>query len=326
MNLEDLNTRNFSICQLIKEFDLIEGVLADCESWDIDKLSYNVYVKEIKQASKKELKNKQRLGYDEEQRLIDCAEKGDVHAVKQLVLANLGLVIHEARKFQNLGVSLNDLISEGNFGLFKAVNNVENRGFRFATYAKLYIRNSIISAIVKYGTTIRYSSAIWIEYNKICKIRSKYYAEHGYIPTDGEVAEFLNIPESRVSEILSAIESEISIDAFSDLCGNYDKSDVLLNYVMSELPLFYIDSYKHQIDDVFFMKSLAIDIEGVLGLLYEREREILKMFYGIGCEEMDLGEIAEKFNLTRERVRQIKEKAIRKLKGQKNVTLKRYLG
>lgn len=326
MNLEDWNTRKFSICQLIKEFDLIEGLLADCEFWDVDKLSYNIYIKEIKQAHKKEFKNKKRLGYDEEQRLIDCAEKGDVNAVKQLVLANLGLVIHEARKFQNLGVSLNDLISEGNFGIFKAANKVENRGFRFATYAKWYIRSSIMSAIVKYGTTIHYSSAIWIEYHKICKIKSKYYAEHGYIPTDGEVAEFLNIPESRVSEIFSAIESEISIDAFSDLCGDYDKSDILLNCVMSELPLFYIGSYKHQIDDELLIESLSIDIEDVLGHLYERERDILKMFYGIGCEEMDLGEIAEKFNLTRERVRQIKEKAIRKLKGQKSVSLRRYLG
>lgn len=326
MSLEDRRTCNFSVCQLIQEFDLIEELLADYRLWDVDKLSYDIYVKEIKRACKKEFGNKKRPDYEEEQRLIERVKAGDSTAVEQLVLANLGMVIHEARKFQNLGLPLNDLISEGNYGLLSAAGKVENRGFRFATYAKWYISSSIMSAIMKFGTTIHYPSAILSEYNKIQKLRIKYYLEHGYNPSDNEVAEMLNMSESKVSEIISVIESEISIDAFCHLCGDYDKSDVFLNCAISELPLSYIDLYTHKTDDELFNESLSIDIEETLGQVSDREKEILKMFYGIGCKEMDSEEIAEKFNLTRERVRQIKEKAIRKLKGKKSAALKHYLG
>lgn len=124
MRLEDQHVNNFSICQLISEFDLIEDLLVDYGLWDVDKLSYDIYVKEIKRAYKKEFGSKKWLSYDDEQQLVERVKDGDANAVSQLILANLGLVIHEARKFQNFGLSLNDLISEGNFGLFNAANKV----------------------------------------------------------------------------------------------------------------------------------------------------------------------------------------------------------
>lgn len=314
MSMENWSNRNLSTCQLIKEFDLIEEVLADYGLWDVDKKSYDIYIKEIKRAYKKEFGKKQLLGYEEEQKLVKRAEKGDINAVNQLVLANLGLVINEARKLQNLGLPLNDLISEGNFGLFTAANKVKNRGYRFAICARLYIRSSILAAITKYGTTIHYSSATLVDYRKICKTRLRHYMEHGYIPADCEVAEILNMSESKVSDTLSYIKTEFSIDAFNHLCGDYDKSDVLLNCTIDK------------IDEELFRDSLYIEMDDVLQKLYPREREILKMYYGIGCKEMSLEEIALEFDLTKERVRQIKEKAIRRLKGQKSATLRDYLG
>lgn len=324
MSLDDQHVHNFSICQLIREFDLIEDLLADCGLWDVDKLSYDIYVKEIKRAYKKEFGSKKWLSYDDEQQLVERVKDGDANAVSQLILANLGLVIHEARKFQNFGLSLNDLISEGNFGLFNAANKVENRGFRFATYAKWHIRSSIMSAIIKYGMIISYPSSIQSEYHKIQKLKTKYYLEYGCTPSDREIAEILKISESKVIEITSTVQSKVSFDAFFHLCS--DRSNVLFNDDTIELQKSYMDVYAHQIDDVLFDKSLSIDIEDMLESLHEREREILKKFYGIGCKEMDLEEIGENFDLTRERVRQIKEKAIRRLKGQKSSVLKQYLG
>lgn len=297
-----------------KSMDLLQEILKEQRLWEVDKLSYDIYVKELKRAYKKRFGRRGWLDWETEEKLIIQAEKGDNAAINDLVIANLGIVIHEARKFQNLGLTLNDLISEGNFGLFKAAQRCKNRGFRFSTYARHYIRASIRQAIMQYGTSIHYSSNTLNDFHKIQRFISTYYLQNGYPPSDEDIADSLNMAIEKVSDLRYIVISEVSIDAFSDYVNNLDLFESL-----------FLDRYIYETDSDMQDESLQIEVLETLAKLSEREQEILKMFFGIGCEEMELTDIGVLFNCTRERIRQIKEKAIRKLKGRKSASLRCYL-
>ena len=236
---------------------------------------------------------------EEEVELAQAIKKGDQAALDKLTRANLRFVVSVAKQYQNQGLSLPDLINEGNLGLIKAAQKFdETRGFKFISYAVWWIRQSILQALAEQSRIVRLPLNQVGSLNKISKALSKFEQENERRPSPEELVDLL----------------DISVDA--PFVEGEDNSllDVLTN---EDSPL--ADSSLNQ-------ESLSKEVERALSQLHERERDILKMFFGIGCQEMTLEEIGAKFDLTRERVRQIKEKAIRRLKGQKSRLLKAYLG
>ena len=211
-------------------------------------------------------------------------------------------------------MSLPDLINEGNLGLIKAAQKFdETRGFKFISYAVWWIRQSILQALAEQSRIVRLPLNQVGSLNKISKELSKFEQENQRRPSAEELANRLDIPVEKISSTISVSGRSISVDApFAEGEDNC-MLDVLTN---DDSPM--ADSSLNQ-------ESLSKEVDRALNQLHDREREILKMFFGIGCQEMTLEEIGDKFDLTRERVRQIKEKAIRKLKGQKSRLLKSYL-
>ena len=177
---------NYSFPNVVNDIYLLAEILDEQDKWRIDALSFNIYRKEIKKIKF--------LNYAEEQELFVRIQDGDKEAEKKLILANLGFVIHVARKYQNQGLSLNDLISEGYFGLMRAAQTAENRGIRFQSYAYQHIRNSIKQAIIKYGNAICYPDNILAEVNKINKFVSKFHLEYGCLPSLEQISEHIKIP------------------------------------------------------------------------------------------------------------------------------------
>ena len=246
---------------------------------------------------------------EEEVELAQAIKKGDHAALEKLTRANLRFVVSVAKQYQNQGLSLPDLINEGNLGLIKAAQKFdETRGFKFISYAVWWIRQSILQALAEQSRIVRLPLNQVGSLNKISKAFSKFEQENE------ELANKLEIPVDKISDTLKVSGRHISVDA--PFVEGEDNSllDVLPN---DDSPM--ADSSLNQ-------ESLSKEVERALNQLHERERDILKMFFGIGCQEMTLEEIGAKFDLTRERVRQIKEKAIRRLKGQKSRLLKSYLG
>lgn len=291
---------------IIRVIDLIQRLLADEPQWEVDDLSYKLYCKEIR---------KYRFpDSDEEQLLMSQASKGDDSAINKLFLSHLGLVIHVARKYQNRGLPLNDLISEGNIGLYNAIQKVDsNRSFRFGTYAVWYIRAAIKNAIAKDGKVVHYplniSGCAW----KIQKFISSFELQNGRSPSENEIAEVLDIPQDYIAYAFESEYSNVSIDLYRERFNDFDR-------LLCDSAELY-----ERTDDDLYQESLAIEVEYSLNQLEIREKEILKMFFGIGCKEMDLEQIAQQFDFSRERARQIKEKAIRRLKGQKSRNLRQFL-
>ena len=199
-------------------------------------------------------------------------------------------------------------------GLIKAAQKFdETRGFKFISYAVWWIRQSILQALAAQSRIVRLPLNQVGSLNKISKELSKFEQENQRRPSAEELANRLDIPVEKISSTISVSGRSISVDApFAEGEDNC-MLDVLTN---DDSPI--ADSSLNQ-------ESLSKEVDRALNLLHDREREILKMFFGIGCQEMTLEEIGDKFDLTRERVRQIKEKAIRKLKGQKSRLLKSYL-
>ena len=228
--------------------------------------------------------------------------------------ANLRFVVSVAKQYQNQGLSLPDLINEGNLGLIKAAQKFdETRGFKFISYAVWWIRQSILQALAEQSRIVRLPLNQVGSLNKISKELSKFEQENQRRPSAEELANRLDIPVEKISSTISVSGRSISVDApFAEGEDNC-MLDVLTN---DDSPM--ADSSLNQ-------ESLSKEVDRALNQLHDREREILKMFFGIGCQEMTLEEIGDKFDLTRERVRQIKEKAIRKLKGQNSRLLKSYL-
>ncbi|MBN1463739.1 MAG: sigma-70 family RNA polymerase sigma factor [Paludibacteraceae bacterium] len=253
---------------------------------------------------------------EEEVELAQRIKKGDRIALEKLTRANLRFVVSVAKQYQNQGLSLPDLINEGNLGLIKAAEKFdETRGFKFISYAVWWIRQSILQALAEQSRIVRLPLNQVGSLNKINKAFSKFEQEHERKPSSEELADELEIPLEKVSETLKISGRHISVDA--PFVEGEDNSllDVLVN---DDSP---------NADRVLINESLTKEIDRALSTLTERESEIIKMFFGIGYQEMTLEEIGDKFGLTRERVRQIKEKAIRRLRANsRSKLLKGYLG
>lgn len=249
---------------------------------------------------------------------VDLARRireGDQKALDKLVRANLRFVVSVAKQYQNQGLSLPDLINEGNLGLIRAAQRFdETRGFKFISYAVWWVRQSILQALAEQSRIVRLPLNRVGSLNKINKERSKFEQEFERIPSAEELAERLDIPADQVADTMKVSGRHISVDApFADGDEN-SLLDVLIN---DDTPT---------PDRALNQESLSKEVDRALQQLDERERNIVKMFFGIGGQEMTLEEIGAKYDLTRERVRQIKEKAIRRLKSQKSRLLKSYLG
>jgi len=256
------------------------------------------------------------LTSDEEVELAQRIRKGDRKALDRLTKANLRFVVSVAKQYQNQGLSLPDLINEGNLGLIKAAEKFdETRGFKFISYAVWWIRQSILQAIAEQSRIVRLPLNQVGSVNKINRLLSKFEQEHERRPSVDEISEQIDLPEEKVGEAILANNRHVSVDA--PFVDGEDNSllDILIN---DDAPM---------ADRQLVMESLRSEITSVLQLLTERERKIVTAFYGIGQPEMTLEEIGNKYGLTRERVRQIKEKAIRRLRSNtKNEILKAYLG
>ncbi|MBQ7610955.1 MAG: sigma-70 family RNA polymerase sigma factor [Bacteroidales bacterium] len=253
---------------------------------------------------------------DEEVELAQRIRKGDQEALEKLTRANLRFVVSVAKQYQNQGLSLPDLINEGNLGLIKAAEKFdETRGFKFISYAVWWIRQSILQALAEQSRIVRLPLNQVGSLNKINKALSKFEQEYERQPSNEELSEMIDVPKDKISDTLRVGSRHVSVDA--PFVEGEDNSllDVLPN---DDSP---------SADKGLVNESLNTEIERALSTLTDREREIIKSFFGIGCQEMTLEEIGERFGLTRERVRQIKEKAIRRLKSpSRSKLLKSYLG
>ena len=273
------------------------------ESASLDK-----YLQEI---GKEEL-----ISVEEEVELAQRIRKGDQEALEKLTKANLRFVVSVAKQYQNQGLSLPDLINEGNLGLIKAAEKFdETRGFKFISYAVWWIRQSILQALAEQSRIVRLPLNQVGSLNKINKAFARFEQEHERTPSAEELANELELPREKVTDTLRVAGRHISVDApFADGEDN-SLLDVLVN---TDSP---------NADRGLINESLATEVERALEILTEREGDIIRYFFGIGCSEMTLEEIGEKFDLTRERVRQIKEKAIRKLRqSTRSGILRSYLG
>ncbi|MBR7183766.1 MAG: RNA polymerase sigma factor RpoD/SigA [Alistipes sp.] len=253
---------------------------------------------------------------EEEVELAQRIRKGDQEALEKLTKANLRFVVSVAKQYQNQGLSLPDLINEGNLGLIKAAEKFdETRGFKFISYAVWWIRQSILQALAEQSRIVRLPLNQVGSLNKINKAFARFEQEHERVPSPEELAQELELPKEKVTDTLRVAGRHISVDApFADGEDN-SLLDVLVN---PDSP---------NADRGLINESLATEVERALETLTERERDIIRYFFGIGCSEMTLEEIGEKFDLTRERVRQIKEKAIRRLRhSSRSKLLKSYLG
>ena len=262
-----------------------------------------------------EIGREELISVSEEVELAQRIKKGDQAALDKLIKANLRFVVSVAKQYQNQGLSLPDLINEGNLGLIRAAQKFdETRGFKFISYAVWWIRQSILQALAEQSRIVRLPLNQVGSLNKITKEMARFEQENERRPSTEELAERLDMSVDKISDAIQVSGRPISVDA--PFVEGEDNSllDVLTN---DDSPMADADLNK---------ESLSKEVDRALKQLYDREREILKMFFGIGCQEMTLEEIGAKFDLTRERVRQIKEKAIRRLKGQKNKLLKSYLG
>ena len=262
-----------------------------------------------------EIGRKDLITVDEEVELAQKIKQGDQAALDKLVSANLRFVVSVAKQYQNQGLSLPDLIDEGNLGLIKAAQKFdETRGFKFISYAVWWIRQSILQALAEQSRIVRLPLNQVGSLNKIGKALQRFEQENERRPSPAELAEQLDVPVEKIADTMKVSGRHVSVDA--PFVDGEDNSllDVLPN---EDSPM---------ADSSLTQESLSKEVNRALEQLNPRERDILKMFFGIGCQEMTLEEIGAKFDLTRERVRQIKEKAIRRLKGQKTKLLKSYLG
>ena len=255
------------------------------------------------------------ISTDEEVELAQRIKRGDQKALEKLTKANLRFVVSVAKQYQNNGLSLLDLINEGNLGLIKAAKKFdETRGFKFISYAVWWIRQSIMQAIADQSRLVRIPINQSGTVKRIQKAYDKFEQENGRMPSVDEIADDINLPQDKVEEAMNVEHSHISIDAPLNSDGT-KLIDVLPNKNLLPTDIQLIE------------EGLYKEIKRALQRLTLKEQIIVKAFYGIDQKEMSLEEIGEKTNLTRERVRQIKEKAISKLRtNNSSEELKSYLG
>ena len=254
---------------------------------------------------------------EEEVILAKKIKDGDQGALEKLTRANLRFVVSVAKQYQNQGLSLPDLINEGNLGLIKAARRFdETRGFKFISYAVWWIRQSILQALAEQSRIVRLPLNQVGSLNKINKAYSKLEQEFEREPSAEELAEALDLPIDKVTDTMKVSGRHVSMDAPFANGEESSLLDVLVN----------LDSPKA--DTGLMNESLSKEIDRALSTLTERERDVVKLFFGIGLNHgLTLEEIGDKFDLTRERVRQIKEKAIRRLRhSSRSKLLQQYLG
>ena len=253
---------------------------------------------------------------DEEVELARMIRNGDRVALEKLVKANLRFVVSVAKQYQNQGLSLPDLIDEGNLGLIKAAEKFdETRGFKFISYAVWWIRQSILQALAEQARIVRLPLNQVGSLNKINKAFQRFEQEFERKPSAEELAELLDIPVDKIADTLKMSGRQVSVDA--PFVEGEDNSliDVMVN---EDSP---------NADHTLINESLSREIDRALATLTPREADIIRKFFGIGMPEKTLEEIGIELQLTRERVRQIKEKAIRRLKSSsRSKVLKTYLG
>mgnify|MGYP000139295034 FL=1 len=253
---------------------------------------------------------------EEEVELAQRIRKGDRIALEKLTRANLRFVVSVAKQYQNQGLSLPDLINEGNLGLIKAAEKFdETRGFKFISYAVWWIRQSILQAISEQSRIVRMPLNQVGFQSKLTKAIVNFEQEFERRPSVQELADLLDTDVAKVHEALGTNGKKVSVDApFQD-----DDSNSLIDIMT--------DESAPGTDNLMEKESLSSDLEAALGTLSERERQVLKMLFGIGRNEMTAEEVANSLNLTRERVRQIKERALRRLREADNIKiLMKYLG
>jgi RNA polymerase primary sigma factor len=256
------------------------------------------------------------ISTEEEVELAQRIRKGDKKALERLTKANLRFVVSVAKQYQNQGLSLPDLINEGNLGLIKAAEKFdETRGFKFISYAVWWIRQSILQAIADQSRIVRLPLNQVGSVNKINRALSKFEQENERRPNIEELSETTELPIEKIGEAMSVNTRHVSVDAPFAEGDDNSLLDVMIN---DDSPM---------ADQMLVIESLRSEINNALKMLNERERNVVEAFFGINQPEMTLEEIGTKFGLTRERVRQIKEKAIRRLRNStKNKLLKTYLG
>ncbi|HQF43935.1 MAG TPA: sigma-70 family RNA polymerase sigma factor [Ignavibacteriaceae bacterium] len=259
----------------------------------------------------------QLLSPEEEIQLAIRMKNGDHSAMEKLTKANLRFVVSVAKQYQNQGLALDDLINEGNLGLIKAVRRFdETRGFKFISYAVWWIRQSILQALAEQSRIVRLPLNRVGAINKIGRTYSNLKQEFEREPSADEIAEALEMDVSEISDTLRISGKPVSVDAPFSAGEDNSLLDVIEN------------DQQPSPDNELISESLKQEIKNILSELPEREAEVLRLYFGLDGEyAMTLEEIGEKFNLTRERVRQIKEKAIRRLRhNSKSKNLKSYLG
>lgn len=264
-----------------------------------------------------EIGHEELLSADEEVKLAQQIRKGDKKALEKLTRANLRFVVSVAKQYQNQGLSLPDLINEGNVGLIKAAQKFdETRGFKFISYAVWWIRQSILQAIAEQSRLIRLPLNQVGSLNKVNKAISKFEQENERHPSLNEIADVVDIPLDKIHDAIKGNTRHISMDA---TLGNDDDGNSLLDIIPN--------GNAPDADNDLVNESLRDEVKRILSTLNNKDREVVEAYFGIGQPEMTLEEIGMKYNLTRERVRQIKEKAIRQLRyNSKNKLLRGYLG
>jgi RNA polymerase primary sigma factor len=253
---------------------------------------------------------------EEEVELAKRIKMGDQEALEKLTKANLRFVVSVAKQYQHQGLSLPDLINEGNLGLIKAAKKFdETKGFKFISYAVWWIRQCILQALAEQSRIVRLPLNKIGALNKINKAFSQLEQQHEREPSPDEVASMLELPEEKVSNTLELSGRHVSVDA-----PFQDGED---NNLLDVLP----SSDTPTTDSKLLEESLMVEIERTLNTLPEKESSVIRAFYGIGTKPMSLEEIGQSIGISRERTRQIKEKAIKHLRQKtKNKLLKAYLG
>ena len=300
--------RHAQSLQILKPYSPMRQLKINKSITNRESQSLDKYLQEI---GKEEL-----VSVEEEVELAQRIKKGDRKALEKLTKANLRFVVSVAKQYQNQGLSLPDLINEGNVGLIKAAEKFdETRGFKFISYAVWWIRQSILQAIAEQSRIVRLPLNQVGSVNKINKVLNKFEQEYERKPSIEEISEKVDLPEDKIDDVLKINSRHVSVDApFADGEDN-GLLDVLVN---DDSPM---------ADKSLVLESLRAEINTALQALNERERNVIEAFFGINQPEMTLDEIGTKYGLTRERVRQIKEKAIRRLRNStKNKILKAYLG
>lgn len=263
-----------------------------------------------------EIGHEELLTTEQEVELAQKIRKGDKKALERLCKANLRFVVSVAKQYQNQGLSLPDLINEGNLGLIKAAEKFDDtRGFKFISYAVWWIRQSILQAIAEQSRLVRLPLNQVGSVSRIMREAYKFEQEHERKPSINEMAERIDMPEDKIADAMNANSHEVSVDA---PFVNGEEGSIVDSMTNPDSPT---------TDNELVKESLRTEVERMIKLLGDREQKVIKAFFGIGEPELTLEEIGVKYNLTRERVRQIKEKAIRRIRhNTKNKLLKSYLG